>query len=208
VSYPSRLLNDHETVSVDLHPHWWFLVVPSLALVASIAAGIVTLALTDHGSNVRTVAAWASIGAIVACVGWLSVRYGRWVSTHFVITDQRVIYRAGLFTKYGIEIPLERVQTVHFRQGIFERLVGAGDLLIESGAESGQQRFTDIRQPDRVQRVLHAQMAARASLGGGRGAGGGLVDVAGQLERLEQMRDRGTLTHDEFERHKRRLLEP
>ena len=29
-------------------------------------------------------------------------------------------------------------------------MLGAGDLLIESGAEDGQQRFTDVRHPDRV----------------------------------------------------------
>ncbi len=34
----------------------------------------------------------------------------------------------------------------------------------------------------------------------------GVVDVAGQLEKLESMLLRGTLTADEFERQKRRLL--
>ena len=92
--------------------------------------------------------------------------------------------------------------TVYFHQGIFERMVGAGDLLIESGGESGQQRFTDIRQPDRVQRVLHAEMEARELRG--RGADG-VVDIADQLEKLESMLMRGTLTDDEFERQKRRL---
>ncbi len=75
--------------------------------------------------------------------------------------------------------------------------------MIESGGESGQQRFTDIRQPDRVQRVLHAEMEAREL----RGRGADVVDIADQLEKLESMLMRGTLTADEFERQKRRLLE-
>ena len=47
---------------------------------------------------------------------------------------------------------------MHFNQGIIERMLGAGDLLIESGAEEGQQRFTDVRNPDQVQNLIHSQM--------------------------------------------------
>ncbi len=203
MAYPSRLLNDNETVSVDLHPHWWFLVGPTLAIAAAIAAGVATLFATDAETTVRTVAGWVTIVALVVSALWLVQRYARWVTTHFVITNRRIIFRTGLLAKRGIEIPLDRVNTVHFRQGVLERFVGAGDLLIESGGETGQQRFTDIRQPDRVQRVIHAEMAAREVHG--RGVDG-VVDVADQLEKLESMLLRGTLTSDEFERQKRRLL--
>ena len=203
MAYPSRLLNDNETVSVDLHPHWWFLAGPTFAIVVAMTAGVVTLLATEADTTVRTAAGWATMVAIAASAVWLVTRYGRWLTTHFVITNRRVIFRTGLLTKRGIEIPIDRVNTVYFNQGIFERMVGAGDLLIESGGESGQQRFTDIRQPDRVQRVLHAEMEARELRG--RGVDG-VVDIADQLEKLESMLMRGTLTDDEFERQKRRLL--
>lgn len=203
MAFPPRLLNDHETVSVDLHPHWWFLAAPAMAIVASIVAGVVTLVATEVDSTARAAAGWATIIAIGLSACWLLSRYGRWLTTHFVITNRRVIFRTGLLTKRGIEIPIDRVNTVYFHQGVWERVLGVGDLLIESGGETGQQRFTDIRQPDRVQRVLHAEMEAREQRGRGPD---GVVDVAGQLEKLESMLMRGTLTAEEFERQKRRLL--
>lgn len=203
MAYPSRLLNDNETVSVDLHPHWWFLAGPTLAIGVSIIAGIVTLVATEADSTVRTIAGWATLAAILVSGIWLLVRYGRWLTTHFVITNRRVIFRTGLLAKRGIEIPIDRVNTVHFSQGVWERIVGVGDLLIESGGETGQQRFTDIRQPDRVQRVIHAEMESRELRGRGPE---GVVDVAGQLEKLESMLLRGTLTPEEFDRQKQRLL--
>ena len=203
MAYPDRLLNDNETVSVDLHPHWWFLMGPIVVMTLSIAAAVITLMVTEPDSTTRTIAAWVSIGAMALSALWLISRYGRWLTTHFVITNRRVIFRTGLLTKRGIEIPIDRVNTVHFQQGLLERLVGTGELLIESGGETGQQRFTDISQPDRVQRVIHAEMEARES--GGRGAVA-VVDVADQLERLESMLQRGTLTPEEFDRQKRRLL--
>ncbi len=204
MSYPERLLNDDESVIVDLHPHWWFLAPPTAAVVLAIGAGVATLVETDHGSTARTVATWGSIAVIALSVMWLVVRYCRWLSTSFVITDHRVIFRSGVLAKHGVEIPLDRVQTVHFSQGIWERLVGAGDLVIESGGEGGVQHFTDIRQPDRVQRALHAQLSVRRD----RRSSGWGHDVAGQLERLHDLRERGAITDDEYERHKQRLLDP
>jgi uncharacterized membrane protein YdbT with pleckstrin-like domain len=202
MAYPRRLLNDHESVTVDLHPHWWFLAAPTIAVVASIAAAVATLMMTDADTTQQSVAGWGSLIALGVSAIWLVIRYSKWLTTHFVITNLRIIFRSGLVSKRGIEIPLDRVNTVHFHQGVMERIVGAGDLLIESGGESGQQRFTDIRQPDRVQRVIHAEMDAIRRHRGGEP----MIDVAGQLERLESMLMRGSLTPDEFDRQKRRLL--
>ena len=86
------------------------------------------------------------------------IRYLNWLTTNFVITSNRLIFRHGVIGKSGIEIPLERVNNVNFNQSVFERMLGAGDLLIESGGEDGQQRFTDIRHPAQVQNLIHAQM--------------------------------------------------
>ena len=87
------------------------------------------------------------------------------------------------------------------------RLINAGDLLIESGGEDGQQRFTDILKPDEVQNLIHAQMEEnhRRSFSFSAPAGDRL-DVASQLEKLEGLRDRGTISSEEFETEKRRLL--
>lgn len=205
MGYPDRLLNDHEAVVVDLHPHWWYFIRPTAVLVVAIAAGVATIAMTDTGTTVRTVAAWASLVAIGGSTTWVIARYVRWGSTHFVVTNQRIIFRTGVVSTRGVEIPLDRVNTVHSSQGLGERIVGAGDLVIESGGESGQQHFTDIRHPGRVQREIHGQMAARSAVGTSTAS---FVDVAGQLEKLEAMLDRGTITHEEFDRQKRRLLGP
>ena len=205
--YPRKLLNPHEEVAVDLHPHWSYYAQPVAALVGAIVVGIITLVVTDSGTGARTALTWVSLILLVATIAWLVVRYLKWATTNFVITSDRLIFRSGVLAKRGVEIPLERVNTVHFNQSIIERMLGAGDLVIESGGEDGQQRFTDIRNPDKVQRMIHTQMEANeqrrftipsSSTGGG--------DVAGQLEKLEGMLQRGTLSLEEFQAQKSRLL--
>lgn len=199
--YPRKLLNDTETLVLDLHPHWWYFVEAAVALIASIAFAIVTL-VVDWPSWVR----WLALVLIVVSALWLVVRYIRWITTYFVVTSDRVIFRHGVFAKAGIEIPLERINSVHFNQSILERLLGAGDLLIESGAENGQQRFTDVRHPDQVTKTIHRQMDENEAVMYGGLRAGAQVDAATQLEKLEAMMQRGTITPEEFEAQKRKLL--
>jgi membrane protein YdbS with pleckstrin-like domain len=208
--YPRKLLNDYETVALDVHPHWWYFAEAAFALVGALILGIIVVAM-DAESWLK----WTALVLIVASAIWLLVRYLRWGTTSFVITSDRVIFRHGLISKSGINIPLENVNSVHFHQGIFERMIGAGDLLIESASEGGQQRFTDVKHPDRIQNLIYAQMELNADRMYGRtnrdgtplGASAPPLDVPSQLEKLEGMRDRGTLTPEEFEAQKRRLLE-
>ena len=152
--YPKKLLNDYETVAVDLHPHWWYFAQPVAALVWSIILGIIAL-VSDVSGTFGDILKWLMIVLIIISAIWVVVRYLKWMTTNFVITSDRLIFRAGVLAKMGVEIPLERVNTVHFSQSIFERMTGSGDLLIESGGEDGQQLFSDIRHPDRVQNLIH-----------------------------------------------------
>jgi uncharacterized membrane protein YdbT with pleckstrin-like domain len=157
--------------------------------------------------DLQKVVNWLAIAGIVVSAILLVSRYTQWFTTNFVITSDRIIFRTGVFAKHGIEIPLERVNNVIFHQGVIERMLGCGDLLIESGGETGQQRFTEVKDPDRVQALIHTQVDAKMARRGGHTNGvGASGDVASQLEKLEGMLQRGTLTPSEFETQKRKLL--
>ncbi len=210
--FPKKNLNADESVALDLHPHWWYFAGPATSTFLVVVVGIALLAKGPDGTS-GDVLRVVVIAAIVVSAIWLVHRYLQWMTTHFVITSSRVVFRTGVFAKSGIEIPLERVNNVNFNQSVFERILGAGDLLIESGGEDGQSRYSDIRHPDRVQKLIHAQMELLAQRRAGYGAGAvapvvaaPALDVADQLERLEGMLQRGTLTPEEFEAQKRKLL--
>jgi uncharacterized membrane protein YdbT with pleckstrin-like domain len=201
--YPKKNLNANETIALDMHPHWWYFSGPALALAGSIVLGIVLLT-RDIDGNAGTALKWLVLALLVVCALWLVSRYLKWITTNFVITSHRLIFRQGLLAKSGVEIPLERINNVNFSQSIFERMLGAGDLLIESGGEDGQSRFTDIRHPDKVQNLIHNQVEQQQSRRYNPPPAS--PDVSAQLERLEGMLQRGTLTHEEFVAQKAKLL--
>jgi uncharacterized membrane protein YdbT with pleckstrin-like domain len=209
MTFAKKNLNPNETIALDMHPHWWYFAGPAVSLFVIIVLGGYLAWGADIDGDGGKVLSIIVIAMIVAAAVWLVVRYLKWITTYFVITSHRLIFRTGVLAKSGIEIPLERINNVNFHQSILERVLGAGDLLIESGGEDGQSRYTDIRHPDRVQRLIHAQMENTAQRHGSYAApGGGVVDVTEQLERLEAMLQRGSLSVDEFEAQKRKLLDP
>ena len=204
--FPKKNLNANETVALDMHPHWWFFAEPAWSLLGSIVLGIVVLVKTDKGTGAYKALGSLALVLLVLTAIWLVWRYMKWLTTNFVITSNRLIFRQGVIGKSGVEIPLERVNNVNFSQSMFERILGAGDLLIESGGEDGQQRFTDIRHPAQVQNLIHAQMEGHYQRRAGYTAPTAGADVSEQLQRLEGMLQRGTLTQEEFDSQKAKLL--
>ena len=205
--YPTKNLNADETIALDMHPHWWYFAGPVVATVAAIGLCVYILA-ADPDGWLAGFLGWGGTALLVIAVIWLISRYTKWLTTNFVVTSHRVIFRQGVVAKRGIEIPLDRVNNVNFHQGMFERMLGAGDLLIESGGEDGQSRFTDIRHPDRVQNLIHQQVESvrqRRVAGFVPPVAAG-YDVTEQLERLEGLLERGTITPQEFEQQKQKLL--
>jgi len=218
VPYPKKLLNEGEEVALDLRPHWWYF---AKQILTGIPLFIVLILIWAnlHGSVEKyTFWFWAVIG--VAWAAWLVHRYSKWNFTHFVVTTDRVIYRSGVLSKHGVEIPMERINNINFHQGIFERIIGAGDLDIESAGKDGQSHFDDIWHPDAVQQELYRMMEAnarkRASWSAPQAAPAPAPahaptapapGVPEQLAQLAELRDKGVITAAEFETKKAQLLE-
>jgi uncharacterized membrane protein YdbT with pleckstrin-like domain len=208
--YPSNLINEGETVALDLHPHWWFFAKHILtgALLLLGLIGVVAVRDVEYVNSV-TAFGWAVLAVIWAI--WLGLKYLQWQFTNFVVTDDRVIYRHGVFAKHGVEIPLERINNINFDQRFWERIIGAGDLDIESAGREGQSHFEDVRHPDGVQQEIYRQMEVNAketaSWSAPHAPAGGGANIPEQIEQLAALRDKGHITAEEFEVKKAALLE-
>jgi membrane protein YdbS with pleckstrin-like domain len=220
--YPPELLNSHETVVVDNHPHWLYFLEPALGAIAALFFLAVFGFKTD--GTVRGIFVTLLLLIILGLALWALVRFINWRSVEFVVTTDRVIFRSGVFAKHGIEIPLARVNNVNFSQGILERMVGAGNLMIESGGEDGQSHFTDVREPQQIQRIIHEQIEqyrqrrqtfaadqpppprAYSAPAPAPAPSGPAISVADEIAKLETLYQKGTITQAQFEAQKQRLL--
>lgn len=157
MAYPEEVLAEGESLVLHKHPHWKMLVLPVIHLVLAVGVASFLAAVARHQS-------WAHVAWIVLAVAalvvvlWLTVGpVLRWRSTHFVLTDRRVLVREGLFTRTGIDIPVTRINSVQFRHGLVDRVLGTGTLVIESASDEPLE-FDDVPQVERVHALLHDEV--------------------------------------------------
>ena len=218
--YPKNLINDNENVALDLRPHWWYFSKHILTGIPLLIVAILVFQIDDDTLQ-SVVGAIVGVTAIAWAI-WLLLKFISWTRTYFVVTDQRVMYRTGVLSRHGVEVPLERINNLNFHQRMFERMIGAGDLEIQSAGEQGTTLFENVRHPDGVQQEIYRQMEGDATRDAGRGAqeigkavadavkaqgGGGSQTVPEQIEALAKLRDQGHITAAEFEKKKSELLE-
>jgi uncharacterized membrane protein YdbT with pleckstrin-like domain len=216
--YPRKLINEGENVILDLKPHWFFFWKHIVAGFVFLVVFVIYIGPAD-GS---TVVGWPLGIGLLIFAGFVVEKYLVWTYTHFVLTDRRVISRSGIVSKRGTEIPLERINNIDFHQGLLLRLIGAGDLDIESAGRDGQSHFDNVRHPDMVQQEIYRQMEAnarrQASWSGEAAAAAGLgaptaipvhdaPDITEQISKLAALRDQGHITPAEYEAKKAELLE-
>ncbi len=198
MSYPRKLLSSGETIGAEFRPHWSSILRELLLL-------MLTLVFVILGA-INGFSGWVLAAISVAAVALVAKGLIRWYTTIHVITNERVIYRSGLISKRGKEIPLEVVNDVAFSQSVFERIFGTGDLLIESAGEQGQSRYTDIPNPEGVQSLIYSARETRTLQLRGVGTATSGESTASQLATLSRLLDEGKLTVEEFAREKSKLL--
>ncbi len=161
MGYPDNVLAEGEQVVLHRHPHWKRLILPVLALLiltALAAFGAAVVSRTGWDPTARRVVSAVIAGLWLLAVVWLTVRpFLAWRSTHFVITDRRVMYRHGVLTRAGIDIPLARINSVEFRHGLADRMVRTGTLIIESASQDPLE-FDDIPQVEQVHSLLYHEV--------------------------------------------------
>jgi len=201
--FPKRLLLDGEVVALDLRPHWWYFAGPLFSGIPVLALFIGALRMNG---DVQAAGLWVTAAVALAWAVWLGSRLVSWQTTHFVVTSERLVFRSGILAKHMRDIPLDKINDLASSRTFFERLLGAGDLIIESAGERGLQTFSDIPHPDAVQSEIYRQIEANQAqmMGGGQARPQSVTD---QIAALADLLDRGAISPAEFEAKKAQLLD-
>ena len=153
MGFSMKHFSHDEVLVLDLHPHWWRFVKPVVVIIATLAALANTHRIpNDFLKDLALII--AQVLAVLAVLN-LALQTLRWYRTHFVLTSQRIIFQSGVIARKRVEISLHKINVVNFHQSVFERLINAGDIVIETGAEEGVETFIDVRDPQNVQAYIH-----------------------------------------------------
>ncbi len=206
--WPEDVLTTDEKIVTSFRQHWKLLIIPIGWFILAMAIVIFVIAV-DWWNPLE----WVLIAVVVGGAIWLIVRpIVSWATTRYVLTTERLITRHGLIAKSGVEIPLERITNVNFSQSVFERMLGAGDLLVESAGSGGQSRFSNIPHPDDFAALLYKVREERSlQLQGHSTVTNTTVeapsDATERLQRLKQLHNDGILTDEEYAEKRAKLVD-
>ncbi|MGQ9547098.1 MAG: PH domain-containing protein [Roseiflexus sp.] len=190
-----------------------------------IAAGVVSqVAFPDKvlaGVEVGVLVLIVCIIISLLILGSAVLDYLRWSNAYYVVTDRRVLILQGIFNTTAVNIPLENISKVEFRQNWPGRIFGFGDVEIATASGSGNGQCRSVADPDRFERALgeaqhdlqrsyayldQHEIDAYLELEDALAGAPDVKRISHALQRLVDMRDRGLISRDEFEEKKRELL--
>jgi membrane protein YdbS with pleckstrin-like domain len=167
MGYSEKSLNPGEQVAIDVRPHWKYLAGPIFAVAVVVVGSVVAL--------VENVPRWAELALaalLVLCLLWLAGRYLRWVTTSFVVTTERLVLRKGILRRTVREILLDRLTDITYNQTLLDRILGCGDILLESPGRDSQEVFPDLPHPVRIQNEIYRLINQRRPGASVAGTGG------------------------------------
>ena len=127
------------------------------AVIAGAVAGFATDIAAGHVQDGWVVAAVVAVFGFVLLAG--AIRRAR---TTYTVTNERLMIQHGLLARSHREARIERVQNVHSRQSVLERVLGIGTVEFDTAGEAGYEfAFRGIRSPREVVRTVDAALRER-----------------------------------------------
>ena len=203
MAYPTKFLTENERVVREFHPHWVALVGPILITVLAIAASVALWSVAPM-SGWDPLVNWILTGLVVLV--WIVFAVApvvRWRFTQYVVTNERIIVRAGVLARRGTEIPLDAINDVKFAQTFLERILHSGDVVLESAGEHGQSKYSNIPNPEAFQSQVYRLREERTVALGSETS----RDPATQLETLARLHRDGVISDAEFSEKRQALLD-
>ncbi|HEX3557164.1 MAG TPA: PH domain-containing protein [Thermoanaerobaculia bacterium] len=139
---------------------------------------------------------------LAAVLAW---RLFRLRSYEFVLTNHRVIYQTGILAKSSMDSRLDKINNIELRQTLWGRLLGYGDVEIDTASETGLCRFANIANPLEFKRAVLAA-AEQYRAGGGPALVAAAPSGAERLRQLKALLDDGLISREEFEVKRKELL--
>ncbi|HEX7567890.1 MAG TPA: PH domain-containing protein [Anaerolineaceae bacterium] len=216
--YLAKLLGDGEQVLYVDRQHWFVLVRNIIVEGVAVAAVLVLYFVLSNFFKGQPWANW--IWLILILLVWPVISglfdFFNWYNRKFIVTSWRVIQLSGIINKAVIDSSLEKVNDIELNQSFFGRIFGFGDVEILTASEIGANKFMTIRDPLKFKNFI---VNAKERLGhdddhrSGVNAGPAVqsapapADIPAMIDRLADLRKRGVLTEEEFQRSKQQLLQ-
>lgn len=155
-----KSLGANEHVVLALRQHIKALFGPILIFLVVCAAVGFAASLIPHGGGQLWIRLAIALAGLVIVARWSLWPFLNWLTSRYIITNERILTNHGVIRRYGRTMPLSRVNDVSFDHGLIDRILGCGTLVVSSAGEQGQLLLNDVPKVETVQREIYGLVEA------------------------------------------------
>ena len=149
-----KLLTEGEEVVLSVRTHVKALFWPVLVLILACAAAGFLVAMSPDNEAGKWLKLVILVAAALVIIVWSLAPFVRWLTSTYTVTNRRLIFQTGIFTRSGRIIPLHRVNDVSFEKNLSDRIFGCGTLIIHDASEQSGLQLPDIPKVEAVHRTI------------------------------------------------------
>jgi uncharacterized membrane protein YdbT with pleckstrin-like domain len=157
---PTQLMPGERSIAL-VRQHWSVLAGHVLAAIVVIIVAIVLDAKFPDKIGSLSVTTVKTVVVLVLVIGsllWAGLRILRWRFATYHLTDRRIVMEGGILSRTAETIPLDRIQNTVIHRPLGDRLIGAGDIEIESAGRDGVEVLHRIPKAESFYNELLAAM--------------------------------------------------
>ncbi len=144
-------LRKDEKLLFETRKHWFFLILPFVIALVLIVLSFYIYFTLEEKSNLY-------LAIPVLSILYFIYRYYSWKNDLWAVTNIRVIDESGVFTVNSKESPVDKINNVAYRQSVLGRILGYGNVQIQTAAEMGETSYTSISHPAKLKEALSNAM--------------------------------------------------
>jgi len=212
MGYLESLMGRYEGIVFKTRRHW--LVILPTILINSLLSLLIMVGSVLLVSRFGLLASLAFL-LLIFPLGKLTIDLLHWWNEQYVVTNRRVVQVEGIINKHVIDSSLEKVNDVVLDQSLWGRFLDYGEVEILTASEIGVNRLDRVAHPVRFKTEMLNQKEGVSRLESFRskaeevlsGEGPVAGDIPRLISELDELRKRGIITEEEFQREKGELLE-
>jgi len=207
-SFIDSLLGEHEKIVMVTRRHWFTLI--STIFVEIVLVLVIVIATIALGVFItKYLGIIALVGFLILLIPIASMirEILDWSKRQYIITNRRVMQVSGVFNKNVTDSSLEKVNDVKLEQSALGRLFDYGDIEILTASELGANLFKHIARPIQFKTaMLNSKERLDRDMSTGYDEKSGSNDIPSLIAQLDNLRNQGVLTEEEFTKKKSDLL--
>jgi membrane protein YdbS with pleckstrin-like domain len=210
VSYSEKTLAPGEKIVYRARYHWIVYRNGLLILLLGFLLAAAALYASNTSPATGLAAAVGYLAGGLALLGGmvLAARAFRASRDEFVVTDRRVLRAVGVLGREHEQSLISKIQDITVSQGLLGRLLGYGDVVLETASERGTLVFPSVANPEAFRTAIWSRPEASTGT-----AGAGMAPATPQpsgasarLEELDSLRKRGMVSDEEYAAKRREIL--